>query len=103
MQYSDQGLERLLDDPESDLAERKEAWAGDALYCLATVKHFRSLVPMAQEARKPIFALTPADGAIGSHAAAVQDAYRDFEMLARKIMEKLKAAEKPANTKAALL
>ena len=58
-------------------------------YCLATVKHFRSLVPMAQEVRKPIFALTPADGAIGSHAAAVQDAYSDFEILARKILDRI--------------
>jgi hypothetical protein len=58
-------------------------------YCLATVKHFRSLVPMAQEVRKLIFALTPADGAIGSHAAAVQDAYCDFEILARKILDRI--------------
>jgi hypothetical protein len=35
--------------------------------CLATLKHFRSLVPMGQEARKPIFKLTGADGAIGDH------------------------------------
>ena len=34
---------------------------------LATIKHYRSLVPMGQEARKPIFKLTPADGARGSH------------------------------------
>lgn len=30
MTYSDKELESLLDDPESDLAERKESWAGDA-------------------------------------------------------------------------
>ncbi|MFZ1982987.1 MAG: RNA-binding domain-containing protein, partial [Desulfatitalea sp.] len=30
MTYSDKELESLLDDPESDLAERKENWAGDA-------------------------------------------------------------------------
>ena len=29
MQYDDQELERLLDDTESDSAERKEAWAGN--------------------------------------------------------------------------
>lgn len=52
---------------------------------LATVKHYRSLVPMAQEVRKPIFKLTPADGAIGGHAAAAQDAQTDFRTLARKI------------------
>ena len=55
---------------------------------LATVKHYRSLVPMAQESRKPIFDLTPADGAIGSHAAAVQDARRDFRRLAESIVER---------------
>lgn len=57
-------------------------------HCLATVKHYRSLVPMGQESRKPIFDLTTADGAIGSHAAAVQDARSDFRKLARLIMEK---------------
>ena len=49
---------------------------------LATVKHYRSLVPMAQEARKPIFKLTAADGALGSHAAAATAAYDDFKDLA---------------------
>ena len=56
---------------------------------LATVKHYRSLVPMAQEARKPIFHLTPADGAIGSHAAAANDARRDFRDLAKKIIQRI--------------
>lgn len=57
-------------------------------HCLAIIKHFRSLIPMAQELRKPIFKLTSADGAIGSHANAVQDARRDFEKLGRKILKK---------------
>ncbi len=57
-------------------------------YCLATIRHYRSLVPMAQEGRKPIFNLTPADGAIGSHANAVRDAKRDFKQLAEKIAGK---------------
>ncbi len=54
-------------------------------HSLATVKHYRSLVPMAQEARKPIFKLTPADGAIGGHAAAAWQARDDFKELAEKI------------------
>ncbi len=57
----------------------------DDPYCLATIKHYRSLIPMAQEHRKPIFSLTSADGAIGSHANAVQDAKKDFKDLAKKI------------------
>jgi chromosome partitioning protein len=52
---------------------------------LATLKNYRSLAPMAQEARKPIFALKPADGAIGGHAAAVQDCHRAFRQLAERI------------------
>ncbi len=58
-------------------------------HCLATVKHYRSLVPMAQEARKPIFDLTNADGAIGGHAAAVSAAYADFRALAGAIRERV--------------
>ncbi len=57
--------------------------------CLATIKHYRSLIPMGQEHRKPIFNLTSADGAIGSHANAVQDAKRDFQELALKILNKM--------------
>ena len=54
-------------------------------YCLATIKHYRSLIPMAQEHRKPMFNLTSADGAIGSHANAVADVKKDFRQLATKI------------------
>lgn len=61
----------------------------DDPYCLATIKHYRSLIPMGQESRKPIFNLTSADGAIGSHANAVQDAKKDFMELAKKISEKI--------------
>jgi chromosome partitioning protein len=57
-------------------------------HCLALLKHYRSLIPMAQEAHKPIFRLKPADGAIGSHIQAVQSAYKDFHGLAIKIAEK---------------
>lgn len=53
--------------------------------CLATLKNYRSLMPMAMEARKPMFFLKPADGAIGAHANAAKECYRDFESLARKI------------------
>jgi len=58
-------------------------------FCLATLKHYRSLVPMAQEARKPIFDLTAADGAIGSHAKAVAEARADFATLADEVMSRI--------------
>lgn len=53
--------------------------------CLAMLKHSRSLMPLAMEAHKPMFQLRPADGAIGAHVTAVQNCYRDFRSLARKI------------------
>jgi len=56
--------------------------------CLAALKHYRSLMPLAQEARKPMFHLKAADGALGGHAAAVQDCYREFRLLARSIAER---------------
>lgn len=57
--------------------------------CLARLKHYRSLVPMAQEVRKPIFHLSSADGAIGSHSQAVRDAWSDFKALAVMIEARL--------------
>jgi len=59
--------------------------------CLARLKHYRSLVPMALEVRKPIFHLTAADGAIGSHSYAVKDAWSDFNALAAAILSRIDA------------
>ena len=56
---------------------------------IATVKHYRSLIPLAQDVRKPIFSLTPGDGAIGSHAAAARDAFHDFEHLTTEILRRV--------------
>lgn len=56
-------------------------------HCLALLKHYHSLIPMAMEVRKPIFLLRPADGAIGAHYQAVLRAYSDFKALTQKIME----------------
>ena len=71
----------LLDTPGSDASQ---SVASDP-ECLAMIKHYRSLMPLAQEARTPMFFLKPADGAIGSHAQAVRECYRDFSSLAQVI------------------
>ncbi len=49
------------------------------------IKHYRSLMPMAMEARKPMFGLKPSDGAIGAHQANVQQCQSDFEQLAKEL------------------
>lgn len=61
---------------------------------LALLKHFRSLMPMAQEARKPIFHLKPADGALGAHYRAVKDAEGDFGVLTREIIARTKVTKR---------
>jgi cellulose biosynthesis protein BcsQ len=57
-------------------------------HCLSTLKHYRSLMPLAQVARKPMFFLKPVDGAIGGHAKAVQDCYQDFRTLAAEVAKR---------------
>jgi len=59
--------------------------------CLALLKHYHSLIPMAMEARKPIFLLKPAEGAIGAHYQAVLRAYQDFKSLTESILAKIDA------------
>jgi cellulose biosynthesis protein BcsQ len=53
--------------------------------CIAKLKDYRSLIPLAQEARKPMFFLKPADGALSAHTYAVAEAYRDFKNVASRI------------------
>jgi len=61
---------------------------GDDPHCLALLKHYRSLMPLAQEAHKPMFHLKPADGAIGAHVMAVRGAKQDFDNLAKEIAKR---------------
>jgi hypothetical protein len=75
--------EAVLDDP----SQTSPAVDRDP-YCLSLLKHYRSLMPMAMEARKPIFFLKSADGAIGAHIEAVKSCYGDFQRLAARIVGK---------------
>ncbi len=83
----------VLEEPPLDLRP------ADDVHCLATVKHYRSLIPMAQEARKPIFELQPADGAIGSHADAVTAAGEDFRRMEQRIREAMQGVSQSSIAK----
>jgi len=52
------------------------------------IKHYRSLMPMAMEARKPMFSLNTADGAIGAHQANVRQCHDDFSALVMAITDR---------------
>ncbi|NJL35810.1 MAG: ParA family protein [Leptolyngbyaceae cyanobacterium SM1_4_3] len=83
--------EKVIENPKSDNEELTQKQDEVALAPssdpnrLALLKHYQSLMPMAQESRKPIFHLKPADGAIGAHIDAVRLVYWDFKDLAQKI------------------
>jgi hypothetical protein len=58
-------------------------------YEVATLKNYQSLMPLAHDARKPMFDLLTADGAIGSTQTYVKKCYQDFQSLARTLLERL--------------
>lgn len=60
-------------------------------YCIATLKHFASLVPIAQTARKPMFDLRQADGIGGGQALAVKRCRDEFERLVAEVRSRLEA------------
>jgi cellulose biosynthesis protein BcsQ len=71
-----------------NLPENNEIPITEDPHCLALLKNYQSMMPMAQEARKPMFHLKPADGAIGGHSSLVKKIYLDFKGLAGAIAQK---------------
>ena len=69
--------------------EKTEIKPEDDPHCLAIIKHYRSLIPMGQQHRTPIFKLTAANGAVGSHALAARRAEQDFKQLAQVIANQI--------------
>ncbi len=63
---------------------------GDDPNRIGLVRHYQSLMPMAQEARKAVFFLKPAEGAIGAHAQSVRKCYMDFKQITETILQKTK-------------
>lgn len=59
--------------------------------CIAQVKHFSSLVPIAQAARKPMFDLKQADGIGGGQIQSVARCRQAFEALAQNVVTRLEA------------
>lgn len=56
---------------------------------IGTVRNYRSLMPLSHDARKPMFDLKTADGAIGSTQRYVQVCFSEFRALAREVLTRL--------------
>ena len=50
------------------------------------MRHYQSLMPLSQDAQKPMFHLRPADGAIGAHMDAVKRCREEFDALSKAIL-----------------
>jgi cellulose biosynthesis protein BcsQ len=67
------------------LGDTAESDAAHDPNCLALLKNYSRLTPLAEEARKPMFALKVADGALGAFQYAVSECYDEFSRLAARI------------------
>ena len=81
----------------ADGPSRHSPSMADDANCLAVLRHFATLKSLAEEVRKPIFAMKPADGIVGGSAEAVQGCYRDFRGLAQEIAARCGVASPPGS------
>ena len=56
---------------------------------LGLMRHYQSLMPLAQDAQKPMFHLRPADGAIGAHMNSVLRCREDFDQLVEAVLGRI--------------
>lgn len=77
----------------SAVLDGDDADKGPRSYEIATLRNYQSLMPLSHDARKPMFDLKPADGALGSTQTLVGRCYQDFESLAKKLLQKLAAQQ----------
>nr|VFK29671.1 MAG: Cellulose biosynthesis protein BcsQ [Candidatus Kentron sp. MB] len=57
--------------------------------CIAIIRHFASIVPSAQMAKKPLFDLKQADGIGGGQSKLVKESEKSFRALSEKIIERM--------------
>jgi chromosome partitioning protein len=75
----------VLRDAATPASTDSDAW------CLGIMRHYQSLMPLAQDAQKPMFQLRPGDGAIGAHMSAVLRCRAEFDQLATRIVTQIEA------------
>jgi len=77
----------------SNFIERLQPGASNLDYKLGTIPNLYSLIPMAQFARRPIFALRSSDGVRGAHFSKVKDAgdlFKDIAVRFEAVLKGLK-------------
>lgn len=65
----------------------------DVDYKLGSIPNFYSLIPMSQNAHKPIFSLTSADGVVGAHYQKVKDYEQLMSAISSRFFENLEVVK----------
>ncbi|MEV8154908.1 hypothetical protein AB0R11_20375 [Streptomyces fradiae] len=73
----------------SAVLDEAEPTREDDRHRIATMRNYRSLMPLAHDARKPMFDLRPADGALGSTQQYVKTCFREFQTLSREVLARI--------------
>jgi chromosome partitioning protein len=71
-------------------------WADQDPWRLGSLHNYRSLMSLALEARKPMFDLRPADGALGSIGRYVSNCEREFRRLSEVVLRRTAVDRPPA-------
>jgi len=67
----------------------------DRSYEIDVLHNYQSLIPLSRDARKPMFDLRPADGALGSTQTYVQRCYQDYRELSLTVLDRLAEVASP--------
>lgn len=89
-------LDRIRPEFHTSVLDNKSPPVGDDPYELANLRNYRSLMPLSQDARKPMFDLRAADGALGSTGRLVQICFDEFRALAETIAAKAGLPKSPS-------
>lgn len=71
---------------EAAVTGRETASPDPLPYQIESLQNYRSLAPLARDARKPMFDLKPADGALGSTQKYVRTCYQHYQRLAEAVL-----------------
>jgi chromosome partitioning protein len=89
MQAYRRWLERIPSVFENAVLGQAPGSVQGGMYEVITLKNYQSLLSLARDARKPMFDLRAADGAIGSTQVYVQRCYAEFRNLAIEIASRV--------------
>ena len=86
----DRWLDRIPEVYATSVLGTQRADPYDKSFEIANLPHYQNLMPLAQDARKPMFELRAGDGALAAAQAQVRKCYQEFRDLAVNVRERLR-------------